>query len=481
MPGVVVTTKAASGSGTALSENSGQFFVAGMAERGVTDKAVLIRGIADFESEFGGRTTYSYLHDTVRMFFEEGGEQAYVSRIVGPSASAATTVVSDQASSPVPTITIGAKSDGTWGNSINVDIEVGSTSGTVKISVSVPGQEAEIFDNLATPAGIVTALSRSAYVSVTDMGSGTAAPNNLPEIGDYQLTGGSDDRENATPVEYKSALDNFNIGFGSGAVAIPGVGSSVHAVLIEHAKANRRIALLSADSDATIAELQSEASGLNTEFAGLFAPWVNVSDGYGGARPVSPEGYVAAVRARAHKEIGPERTPAGQIAISRSLVSLAVNYTSEEGNLLDYAKVSVIRNINNTTRLYGWRSLSNNLENWKYLNGADLMNYLVTVSEQELEQYVFATVDSKGQMLSAMYGTLVGVIEPIAARGGLYPFYDDAGEEVDPGYVVKTGKEINSIANLRNNEVRALLGFRLAPVGAMISLTIVKTSLTAGF
>lgn len=481
MPGVVVTTKASSGTGTPLTENSGQFFVAGLAERGVTNKAVLVRGIADFETEFGGRTNYSYLHDTIRTFFEEGGEQAYVSRVIGKAPKTATVSVVDTAVPAVNTIRFDAKSAGEWGNDYTIEIEDGATPNTVTISVVTDDKAVETFSNLATPDAIVAAFRGSAIVSAVNLGSASVAPTNLPDAGSYPLATGTDDRGSVDTASYKAALDNFVSGLGSGAVAIPGVGDSAHPVLISHAEKNRRIALLSAAKDATVTALGTLADSYDTAYAGLFAPWVNIADGFGGTRSVSPEGYVAACRARAHREVGPERAPAGKPAIARSIVSLVQNYTSDEGNALDARKVSVIRSINNTNRLYGWRSLSNDVVNWQFLNGADLMNYLVVLCEQELEQYVFATVDSKGQMLAAMHGTLVGTIEPVANRGGLYPLYDDAGEEIDPGFVVNTGSEVNSIANLKNNEVRARLGFRLAPVGTIISLTIVKASLTAGF
>jgi len=87
MPGVVISTSVRTGPSTATVRESSQLFVVGLAERGPSDEAVLVQSIADFEDAFGGYLSTSYLHPTVEAFFEEGGTQAYVARVVGASAT----------------------------------------------------------------------------------------------------------------------------------------------------------------------------------------------------------------------------------------------------------------------------------------------------------------------------------------------------------------------------------------------------------
>lgn len=480
-PGVVVSTIARGGGSTALTENSGQFFVAGMAQRGPTGTAVLVRGIADFEGVYGDRTAYSYLHDTVKTFFEEGGEQAYISRVVGPAATSGFVVVRDRAGSPTDTLRFEAASAGAWSSDLKVVVSDGNTAGTVRVIVNLGTQQVESFNNLASPAAVASAFQDSLFVKVTDLGSVSAAPQNLPAVGTYSITAGVDDRAAVTAAQYATALDAFVLGYGSGAVSIPGMGVAVHTALIDHARENRRIALLSHDVTASIAELSSVAGNLNSDAAGLFAPWVRVSDGAGGTRPIPPEGFAAGARARAHQQFGAWRVPAGAVAISSSLSGTEVEYTGAEANRLDEAKVSVIRRISNTTRLYGWRSLSQDVSNFGYLNGRDLLNYLTVRAEAELEQFVFAPVDGKGQLLAQMEGVLTGIVEPIRNAGGLYENYDDAGELIDPGYLIETGSSINSTASLARNEVKARMSVRVSPNAALVNLTIVKVGVLAGF
>ena len=95
MPGVDITTITRTGPVAQNLAPSGQLFMAGMAERGSTTAPVLIRGLADFVAKFGQRVSYSHLYDNIATFFEEGGAQAYVIRVVGPSATKGTISVND--------------------------------------------------------------------------------------------------------------------------------------------------------------------------------------------------------------------------------------------------------------------------------------------------------------------------------------------------------------------------------------------------
>lgn len=471
MPGVNITTMTRTGPVAPNLAPSGQVFMAGMAERGTVTSPVLVRGIADFIVEFGNRTTYSHLYDNVATFFEEGGSQAWIVRVVGSGASAGTVTLQDRHTTPDDTIQIDAASPGSW--SEDIDIVVAGTS-TVTITVNYKGEAVETYTG-TTVAGLVDAMAESAYVVVTNMGSTTVAP--LPATGTFTLSAGSDDRNNISSSDYADGLALFDDSLGDGAVAIPGVGSSVHSALISHAQtSNRRIALLSASETATQANLITAADGLNSEYAGLFAPWVQISTPTG-TRYTSPEGYVAAVRNRAHVAAGPWRVPAGQIAVARSVVGLKENYTRAQGDALDAGKVSAIRVVNDGIRLYGWRSLSDDTDNYGLLIGRDMLNYLVVRSEASLEQYVFQPIDGKGQLLAQMGGTLTNILEPIRAAGGVYERFNAAGALVDPGYLVETGLTVNTLENLANNEVKARISIRVSPAAALISTTIVKVGL----
>lgn len=481
MPGVNVTTSVKNGPSTPLRAASGQAFFSGLAERGPSDSAVLIRGLADYESVFGRRPAYGYLYDTVKTFFDEGGEQAYVTRVVGPDATKGTIVLQDR-STPTPfnTLTFDAASAGAWSGDLKILVEQGSIADSVKISVALRGNIVEVQNNLTTPAQVVQKFSTSVFVDVTNMGSTATGVTALPQNGTYTVTAGDDKRGAIQTENYIKSLENFTEGLGDGAVAIPGVGPAVHDGIVEHAKANRRIALLSHNDGATKIELAQTVTAVDDDAAGLFTPWIQVNDGAGGIRNAPPEGFVAACRARAHDTVGPWRAPAGGIAIARNVLGLATEYTKQESESLDAARVSVIRRVAGTIRLYGWRSLSSDEQNYGFLSARDLLDRLVVESEKRLEAYVFAPIDAKNQLLSAINAELVGIVEPMRQAGGLYEQVDANGQQIDPGYLVETGNTVNSTQSLASNEVRARLSVRLSPTGALVSLDIVKVSLLSG-
>ena len=481
MPGVQVTTSVKNGPSTPLRAASGQAFFVGLAERGPSKEATLIRGLADYESVFGPRPAYGFLYDTVKTFFDEGGEQCYVTRVVGVDATSGTITLKDRATPTAgDTLTVNAASAGSWSGRAKIVVDDGSVPDTVKISVTLDGDVVETQNNLASPEQIVSKFRSSVYVDVLDAGSTAASPLNLPAKGTFTLTAGDDLRGAIQTQNYVDALKNFVEGYGDGAVAIPGVGAGVHEGLVAHCKANNRIALLSHDSDATDVELGQAVAAVNSDYAGLFAPWVQVNDGAGGIRNAPPEGFVAACRARGHDQVGAWRAPAGGIGVSQTLLGLAKEYTKADAERLDAGRVSIIRRVAGSIRLYGWRSLSIDDTNYGFLSSRDLLNRLVVESSARLEQYVFATIDSKNQLLSAINAELVGIVEPIRQAGGLYEKTDDTGQEIDSGYLVETGSSVNSVQSLNNNIVRARLSVRLAPTGAMVSLDIVKVGLLSG-
>lgn len=473
MPGPVVTTATASAPSAPQSVESGKLFVAGMTASGPVGVPVRITSLSDFEDVFGVAQSYSYVHQTLNTYFSEGGATAYISRVVGPNAASATYTWVDRAGSPVNTLKFSAVNPGAWGNSLSVTVAAGAGS-TIDVSVVLSGVTVQVV-NATTIADVVAGFVGSPYVTVVDQASLTSAPNNLPATGTHALIGGDDDHSGVLATHYETALTAFNIELGSGAVCIPGVGSTVHAMLVTHAEATNRIALLSLVSGADKTAHIAAAAGVGSEYAGLFGPWVVITVN-GVNQTIPPEGYVAAVRNRAYTRVGSWRVPAGANSIARFVTGLATTWNRADGDILDTAKVSVIRTIAGTTRLYGWKSLSTSPE-YTLLNIRDLLNDIVTTIDFELEEFVFEPIDAKGHLLSNVNAKIAGILETIHLAGGLFDKFDSAGKLVDPGYTVNTGNTVNTLTTLSNNEVHAEVGIRPSPSAATIYVTITKVGL----
>lgn len=483
MPGVVITTGTVSGPSAPTLAPASTYFVVGLAERGPTDAPVLVQSYAQFQTAFGDPVPYSLLHPDLRTFFAEGGTRAYVTRVVGPAAAAGdiSTGLMDRGETPEVTINVAARSAGAWSERVSVQVVDGATSGTFRLRVFFDGVLARDYTNLRSPAEAVARTSSDPYIVLTDAGSEAEAPDNNPAANSspISLSAGSDDRSSVSTDSYLGALGRFDAGLGDGAVAIPGVGTAGHSGLIAHADSHNRIALLAHSREADIPTLIDTAAALDARRAGLFAPWVRIPDEYGGTRTISPEGYVAAARARAHLT-GPWQAAAGVSSRARLVVGPDVVYSPEQGDELDDAKVSVIRTIAGSTRLYGWRSLSEDVENWAYLTGADVINRIVTEAYLRLEPYLFGVIDARGHLLAQIEGTLTGIVMPMADAGGLFARFAEDGETLeDPGYVVNVSGELNPTASLAQNQVLAELGVRVAPTAAWVRLTVTKAAVTA--
>lgn len=484
-PGVTVTTETASGGGDLDSGRAGTYYVAGLTERGDTTSPVEIRSMTEYRRKLGARVAYGALHDDLATFFGEGGTRAYVARVVGDAATVGTLTLQDRAGVPVDTLRIDAANAGAWSANVTIQVEDGVVADTFTLTVRYHGDVVERYTNIASPADAVTQLANSGYVRATDLGSATAAPNNNPAVlAATALSAGADDRASVVAADMVSALDRFGSDLGAGAVAIPGQDAdTVGAGLVAHARANRRIALLAPASGQTVAEVSASALALrNTagaEHAGIFYPWVQIPDGAGGTRTISPEGYVAGVRARTIAAVGSWRAPAGDIARSRYVTGLEADLTEDDVDDLNDDHVNAIRAMFSTVRLYGWRSLSTDTVNYRFLTARDVLNDIAARLDRELEPYVFRTIDGRGALFTEVEGTIANVIQPVAAAGGLYVRTDDEGAQVDPGYAIDTGPTVNTPESIAAGEVRAVVSLRVSPVGEFISVTISKVALNA--
>src|SRR5215472_15107681 len=81
----------------------------GWAPRGAATRAVRLTSFADFEREYGGLDRRSFLGFAVKQFFENGGSDAYVIRLVGAGNQTASVPITAE-------LTVSATSPGVWAN-----------------------------------------------------------------------------------------------------------------------------------------------------------------------------------------------------------------------------------------------------------------------------------------------------------------------------------------------------------------------------
>jgi len=488
MPGVVVKTAPRGGSGAPLVAPSGTWFVAGITERGDTTAPIELRGPSDYTRLCGDPTGYDTLSDQITTFFKEGGARVYVARLVGPGATVGSLTLVDRAGSPLSTLRVDAASPGSWSSRLTVAVADGSDPGTFRLTVLLDGNAVEDKDNLVSPAAAAAAFASSVYVRVTDLGSATAAPNNIPAIlpATAMTTQGSDDRASIVDAVRTGALARFPASLGDGAVSIPGSSSqAVYDGIRQHCEDTNRVGILAAARGTTAATLTSTAEEfagvLGAEFCALYAPWILVPNGAGGTKAISPEGFVAACRNRAHEQVGPWRIAAGDIAAARYVDDLDAPFDDATADDLDATRVNVLRLIGGVPTVYGGRSLSSDETDYYWLKNRDLLNYISVEGAALLRSRVFHNIDSRGHLLNDLKQEMVGFLEPIRLADGLFekPDPNSPGSFLDPGYSVDVGEAVNPVSSLQQQKASVQVSVRPTPGASLIELSIIEVALTA--
>lgn len=177
------------------------YAVAGVTERG-PHTTTLVQSYEEYVRIFGGYTTDAKdVPAAVQGFFENGGEFCYVTRIVHyaditvatPSSVKATVTLVDRDDPALDTLTVDAKTDGAWGNSLRIDITAATSGSSTEFNLVVKnssGVVLETWPNLsmidANERYVETIINHevtgSLYITVTDEDSASASPDDMPAI-----------------------------------------------------------------------------------------------------------------------------------------------------------------------------------------------------------------------------------------------------------------------------------------------------------
>lgn len=478
MPGVTITTAIRTGAASPVQPAGAQLFLAGITERGPAGVPVRCRGMAEYVAGFGDRTSYGTLYDAARTYFEEGGVQAFITRVVGTAATKGSVTLVDRAAvTPVSTLKIEAANVGAWSTRVTVTVTDGSATGRYSIRILLDGAEVETYLDLSSPADAVGKLAASRYVRGIDQSSATVAPNNNPaNVTAVAVTAGDDDRATLVADDMVTALATFGPEYGDGSVALPGYTvSQVGAGILTHCEDNRRVGLLAVAAGQSESQVKAAAAALSHEAlqcGALIYPHVIIPDG-SARRTVSPETFAAAVRDRAIIADGSWRVPAGtDIAEARFIVDVERVLSQTTGDDLNDNRVSVIRTIGlvGPAVMYGWRSLSLDADNWYFLSVRDLLNRVETLCAEELQRFTFSTIDAQGKRISDLRAALLGRLEPLRVAGAF-------AEENDRGYTVDVGPSVNTPDTLRARKLRAVVVVRPAGSAESVELTVVRATL----
>jgi hypothetical protein len=484
MPGVVVTTAVRTGPTAVQVIPTATAFVAGVTSRGPSGSATLISSFAQYESIYGGYTSSGYVHQTVKTFFEEGGARIYVSRAVGTDSAPATCVLLDNAGSPATAITLTAAGKGTWAHSGVLEATVTNpTVTTFVVTILLNGEE--VYTSAAyasgTKADFVNEINNSpvAALYVTAASSGSTIPTAVTAK-DFS---NGDDGDAVAAANIVAALGYFTYDLGPGAVMAPGFyDSTTTAGLIANANTNHRIAISSVAAGSTAAEAVSDASDYlgdtDSEHLAIYWPWVKVPNG-ALTMTIPPEGFVAARRASTQNSRGVWFPYAGESGAASYVVGLETVVSKEDTDTVDAGSVNAIRIVQGSLRIYGARSMSTDTDNFRFITGQEVLNYIVYLAERDLEALVFQPIDGRRTLFARVASTLTAILDPMAKAGGLFPAYDVNGKQIDAGYSVVVSDALNPVTQLAQGKIVAKVGARVTGIGDKIEVEVTKSSLTS--
>ena len=114
----------------------------GLAEMGPDGEAKRITSWTEFQRHYGTFIDGSYLAESVFQFFNNGGQQCYIVRVIRGDAEQADVTVQNRAPTPVAAgVKFLAKNTGAWGNYLYLQIEDGSTDPGNEFKISIRRQE----------------------------------------------------------------------------------------------------------------------------------------------------------------------------------------------------------------------------------------------------------------------------------------------------------------------------------------------------
>lgn len=274
------------------------------------------------------------------------------------------------------------------------------------------------------------------------------------------------------------ALDALPSLLGPGQVIAPGaLTTELHTILLTHAEATNRIAVLDAPDDATASDLLDLAAAVQnvtgSARGALFAPWAVVPGLASGVSRTVPYSAIAAAQMAVVDAAGNPNVPAAGVpGESRYATGLAAVFTDAERDDLNDAGVNLAKLVYGGVRTYGFRTVSADTD-WSLLNNSRLLMAVVAHTEGVAERFVFSQLDGKGRKISEFGGDLTGVLIPLWQAGALY------GDTARDAFRVDVGSAVNTAETIAAGELRAVLYMRMSPFAEQVKVEIVKVATTS--
>jgi phage tail sheath protein FI len=465
------------------------------------ETVTLVTSWYDFVQKFGGYNASFPATFGVGQFFQNGGSELYVRRVLASDAVAADADLAPAVgSTAVGTVT--AKNRGADGNNLRVQFTP-TVGGAYTLSVYREGGTSSS-DTDATNDVLVERFSN---VILTDPLSSDYAPTivalnsqfisliitdnvSAPATSVTPLTSGSDGTA-PTQSDYTAVFSDFESLSRPLVLFLPEISedlSEANALgtqnaALDWAAENNAFAVVDVPKDKTADEAITYAGSLNdTSFGAVYYPAVYISDPLGRStsalRKVGPAGSVAGLYLFTDKQFGPYKAPAGLRATIRGAVAVERAFTSAELDNLNTATksdgtfggaVNALRNLPGAGVVsMGGRTLLQDGTANRYVNMRRSLIY-IRKSLQDLTQ--FAVFENNSERLWAQLRTTISVfLTGYLNQGGL------RGTIPADAFYVKCDAENNSATDIANGEVHIEVGVSLQYPAEFVVITLTQST-----
>lgn len=465
----------------------------GFTEKGPHDSPVRVTNWTQYQNTFGGFIRNGYTPLAVYGFFANGGGNCWVVRVGGD-------VVSQPATLALPgktgadSLRITSKLPGSEGNDIKVEVtdepptegaeekegdkgEGAEEAGGFRITVNVPDQAPEVFENLTLRKGdarnAVDVVNHpetgSKFIQIEDLApKGVSLAERQPKVEAYALTGGSETMTALVPADFQGdvsqragiegleALDDVTMvvvpdlmrAFQDGLLDMDGLVSVQKGILAHCARLEDRVAILDAPpglGPTEVDDWKMKTANLMSEdgYGAFYYPWIKVDD------PASqqsifmpPSGHLAGLWSRTDDRRGVHKAPANEELLG--VLDVDSHLTQAELGTLNVHSINCIRAFpGRGIRVWGGRSLAEASSEWRYVNVRRLFNYVKKSIEGGTQWVVFEPNDQR--LWARVKRDITAFLTRVWATGALFgatageAFYVKCDRETNPPEVVDAG------------------------------------------
>jgi phage tail sheath protein FI len=467
----------------------------------------LVTSWYDFVQKFGGYSNSYPATFGVGSFFQNGGSELYVRRVLSTTGATVADGELVTADGDLKLADVTSKNRGNEANLIRVQLSQANREGYYNLTVLLESgasatdtnasndfiveQFSNVLFNDATSSDFIETIvnTNSQYINVDVDATNAADEDNVPSLNRVPLTGGNDGNA-PVAANYSSAVADFSSVDRPLVLFAPEINSqgitdakTVVDTMIGWAQENNGFvvvdtaeAVTSAGAPGlTVAQALAYATSLTptSSSAAVYYPNIFISDPLGRSasalRKIGPAGAVAGLYIFTDKQTGPFKAPAGLRSNIRGAVGIEKQFTTAELDSLNSTNVgspvNALRNLPGAGIVaMGARTL---LQDGSANNYVNTRRSLIFLKKSLSDLTQFALFENNDPRLWARIRTAVSVfLTGYMNQGGL------RGDIPAQAFYVKCDAENNPQSSILNNQVNIEIGVSLQYPAEFVVITL---------